>query len=605
MAQWFISAKKADFNKIARDYGIDPVVARIIRNRDIEGEEIGRYLKGGREAMYSPLLLKDMDKAVNILREKIEAGAKIRIIGDYDADGICASYILLRGLAACGADADTVIPHRIRDGYGLNEALVEEAAAEGRDTIITCDNGIAAAPQIELAGRLGLTVIVTDHHEIPYEEDEEGNRSYLIPGAAAVVDPKQEDCPYPYKNICGSTVAYKLIQQLTEVMGNALQQGNALIQGRENPAAREKEELLEELLEIAAFATICDVMELRDENRIIVKCGLENMHSTRNIGLKALMEVCGVDAKELSAYHIGFVLGPCMNATGRLDTAKRALELLQAGDRSRAVELAGRLKGLNDSRKELTIQGTEEAIGLIEGSSLLEDRVLVVYMPEVHESLAGIIAGRLREKYGRPAFVLTRAEGGVKGSGRSVEGYHMYEEMTLCKEYFTRYGGHRQAAGLSMEEKNIESFRRAINESCRLTREDLEEKVHIDVAMPLSYITKRLVNELELLEPFGMGNRKPVFAQKDIHILSGRILGKNRNVGKYTIADGSGRTYEMLYFGDLEAFRLFLEKRAGVYMAERLYSGERVDIALSITYYPVINSYKGRETLQIMMQHYR
>ncbi|MCI6552532.1 MAG: single-stranded-DNA-specific exonuclease RecJ [Lachnospiraceae bacterium] len=605
MAQWFISAKKADFNKIARDYGIDPVVARIIRNRDIEGEEIGRYLKGGREAMYSPLLLKDMDKAVNILRDKIEAGAKIRIIGDYDADGICASYILLRGLAACGADADTVIPHRIRDGYGLNEALVEEAAAEGRDTIITCDNGIAAAPQIELAGRLGLTVIVTDHHEIPYEEDEEGNRSYLIPGAAAVVDPKQEDCPYPYKNICGSTVAYKLIQQLTEVMGNALQQGNALIQGRENPAAREKEQLLEELLEIAAFATICDVMELRDENRIIVKCGLENMHSTRNIGLKALMEVCGIDAKELSAYHIGFVLGPCMNATGRLDTAKRALELLQAGDRSRAVELAGRLKGLNDSRKELTIQGTEEAIGLIEGSSLLEDRVLVVYMPEVHESLAGIIAGRLREKYGRPAFVLTRAEGGVKGSGRSVEGYHMYEEMTLCKEYFTRYGGHRQAAGLSMEEKNIESFRRAINESCRLTREDLEEKVHIDVAMPLSYITKRLVNELELLEPFGMGNRKPVFAQKDIHILSGRILGKNRNVGKYTIADGSGRTYEMLYFGDLEAFRLFLEKRAGVYMAERLYSGERVDIALSITYYPVINSYKGRETLQIMMQHYR
>lgn len=605
MAQWFISAKKADFNKIARDYGIDPVVARIIRNRDIEGEEIGRYLKGGREAMYSPLLLKDMDKAVNILREKIEAGAKIRIIGDYDADGICASYILLRGLAACGADADTVIPHRIRDGYGLNEALVEEAAAEGRDTIITCDNGIAAAPQIELAGRLGLTVIVTDHHEIPYEEDEEGKRSYLIPGAAAVVDPKQEDCPYPYKNICGSTVAYKLIQQLTEVMGNALQQGNALIQGRENPAAREKEELLEELLEIAAFATICDVMELRDENRIIVKCGLENMRSTRNIGLKALMEVCGVDAKELSAYHIGFVLGPCMNATGRLDTAKRALELLQAGDRSQAVELAGRLKGLNDSRKELTIQGTEEAIGLIEGSSLLEDRVLVVYMPEVHESLAGIIAGRLREKYGRPAFVLTRAEGGVKGSGRSVEGYHMYEEMTLCKEYFTRYGGHRQAAGLSMEEKNIESFRRAINESCRLTREDLEEKVHIDVAMPLSYITKRLVNELELLEPFGMGNRKPVFAQKDIHILSGRILGKNRNVGKYTIADGSGRTYEMLYFGDLEAFRLFLEKRAGVYMAERLYSGERVDIALSITYYPVINSYKGRETLQIMMQHYR
>ncbi|MBR6771504.1 MAG: single-stranded-DNA-specific exonuclease RecJ [Lachnospiraceae bacterium] len=590
MAQWFIAAKKADFNKIAQDYNIDPVVARLMRNRDITEEEIPRYLKGGRESMYSPCQLKDMDRAVEILKKKIDTKAKIRIIGDYDADGICASYILLRGLTVCGADVDTVIPHRIKDGYGLNDSLVEEAAAEGRDTIVTCDNGIAAAPQITLAKKLGLTVIVTDHHEIPYEENQDGERHFLVPEAEAVVNPKQSDCPYPYKNICGATVAYKLIQQLAQAV---------------NMEAEAKKELLEELLEIAAFATICDVMELKDENRIIVKCGLENMRSTRNIGLKALMEVCQIDAKELSAYHIGFVLGPCMNATGRLDTAKRALELLQAKERRQAVEIAGQLKGLNDSRKELTLQGTEQAIDLIEKGELSKDRILVVYLPEVHESLAGIIAGRLREKYGRPAFVLTRGEEGVKGSGRSIESYHMYEEMTLCKEYFTKYGGHSQAAGLSMEEENVDKFRKAINQSCRLTPEDLEEKVHIDVAMPISYVTKRLVEELELLEPFGMGNKKPIFAQKDIHILSGRILGKNRNVGKYQITDGSGGCYDMLYFGDLEAFGLFLRQKAGDYMVERLYQGERVDIALSITYYPAINSYKGRESLQITMQHYK
>ncbi len=586
MAQWLVAAKRADFQKMAEQYKIDPVIARLIRNRDVVGdEEIRKYLDGGVEDLYSPTLLKDMDRAVEVLKDKIASGAKIRIIGDYDADGICASYVLLKGLSVCGARADTVIPHRVKDGYGLNESLLEDAAKDGIDTVVTCDNGIAAAAQIAYGRQLGLTVVVTDHHEIPYEEGEDGSRMYLLPEAAAVVDPKREDCGYPCKNICGAVVAYKLVQQLLEEYG--------------------KKEILEELLEIAAFATVCDLMELKDENRIIVKCGLKNMRHTKNLGLKALMEVCGIEAEKVSAYHIGFILGPCMNATGRLDTAKRALALLQSSERGEAVALAAELKNLNDIRKEMTVKGAEEAVACIERNGLEKDRVLVVYLPEVHESLAGIIAGRIREKYGKPAFILTKGEEGVKGSGRSIEGYHMYEEMTGCKEFFTKYGGHKMAAGLSMQEKDVDAFREKINGKCRLTPEDLEEKVHIDVAMPLSYISKGLIEELELLEPFGIGNTKPVFAQKDVHILNGRIMGKNRNVGKYWVTDGGGRFYDMMYFGDLEAFHGFLEEKAGGYMVNRLYSGERVDIPVSILYYPDINRYGGRESIQIVMRGYR
>ena len=586
MAQWLVAAKRADFQKMAEQYKIDPVIARLIRNRDVVGdEEIRKYLDGGVEDLYSPALLKDMDRAVEVLKDKIASGAKIRIIGDYDADGICASYVLLKGLSVCGARADTVIPHRVKDGYGLNESLLEDAAKDGIDTVVTCDNGIAAAAQIAYGRQFGLTVVVTDHHEIPYEEGEDGSRMYLLPEAAAVVDPKREDCGYPCKNICGAVVAYKLVQQLLEEYG--------------------KKEILEELLEIAAFATVCDLMELKDENRIIVKCGLKNMRHTKNLGLKALMEVCGIEAEKVSAYHIGFILGPCMNATGRLDTAKRVLALLQSSERGEAVALAAELKNLNDIRKEMTVKGTEEAVDCIEKNGLEKDRVLVVYLPEVHESLAGIIAGRIREKYGKPAFILTKGEEGVKGSGRSIEGYHMYEEMTGCKEFFTKYGGHKMAAGLSMQEKDVDAFREKINGKCRLTPEDLEEKVHIDVAMPLSYISKGLIEELELLEPFGIGNTKPVFAQKDVHILNGRIMGKNRNVGKYWVTDGGGRFYDMMYFGDLEAFHGFLEEKAGGYMVNRLYSGERVDIPVSILYYPDINRYGGRESIQIVMRGYR
>ena len=589
MAQWFIAAKKADFNGIAERFHIDPVVARIIRNRDVVGdEEIRKYLWGSREDLYDPGLLKDLDKAVGLLREKIVRGAKIRIIGDYDADGICAAYILVKGLSACGAVVDTVIPHRVKDGYGLNDVLIGDAAKDGVDTIVTCDNGIAAGTQIALAGELGMTVIVTDHHEVPFEEGADGEHRFLLPEAAAVVDPKQEGCPYPFKNICGAVVAYKLVQRLAAGTG-----------------AGKTGDLLEELLEIAAFATVCDVMELRDENRILVKCGLESMKHTKNEGLKALIEVCGLEGKELSAYHIGFILGPCMNATGRLDTAKRALALLQSRDKAEAVGIATELKDLNESRKELTLEGVRQAVELIEGSRLKEDKVLVVYLPEVHESLAGIIAGRIREKYGKPAFVLTMGEDGVKGSGRSIESYDMYGEMTACRECFTKYGGHKMAAGLSMEKGKVEEFRRKLTGRCLLTEEDFEEKVHIDVAMPLDYLTRSLVEQLALLEPFGVGNGKPVFAQKDVHIMGGRILGKNRNVGKYSITDGSGRYYEMVYFGDLEAFRGFLVQKAGAYMVNRLYCGEKVDIPISITYYPDINRYGGRESLQIVMQHYR
>lgn len=589
MAQWFISAKKADFNGIAERYRIDPVLARIIRNRDIIGDEaIGKYLNGTKEDMYPPDKLKDLEKAVRILGNKIKEGAGIRVIGDYDADGICSSYILIKGLRACGAAADTVIPHRIRDGYGLNETLIEEAHAEGIDTVITCDNGIAAIGQIAYAKRLGMTVIVTDHHEIPYEENEEGIRSYRLPEADAVVNPKQADCAYPYKGICGAVVAYKVIRQLFSRM----------------QPLKEKE-LLEEFLEIAAFATVCDVMELRDENRIIVKCGLKNMQHTANKGLKALIEVCGLEGKPLSAYHIGFVLGPCMNATGRLDTAERALSLLLCEERAKAVETAAELKNLNDSRKEMTLRGTKEAIEIIETGMLLQDRVLVVYMPEIHESLAGIIAGRLREKYAKPVFVLTKGEDGIKGSGRSIEGYHMYEAMTACKELFTKYGGHKMAAGLSMKEGNIVRLRARLNETCSLTEADLEEKVHIDVAMPLSYISEEFIRQLELLEPFGAGNTKPVFAQREIHIINGRIMGKNQNVGKYGIKDENGVFYDMMYFGDLDEFHLFLTQRAGEETLRRLYGSGGVDIAVSITYYPSINSYGGRDSLQIVMQKYK
>ena len=593
MANWRVAAKRADFNAIAQKYKITPVLARIIRNRDIIADaDIDKFLHGGIRDLYSPLLLKDMEKAVELLMAKIEQQKKIRIIGDYDIDGICSTYILYRGLCECGAVVDTAIPHRMHDGYGLNEHLIDKAHEAGTDTVLTCDNGIAAYTQIAYANDLGMTVIVTDHHEVPYEE-KDGERAYKVPPAYAVVDPKQEDCTYPFPEICGAVVAYKLVLLLLA-----------------RHFSKEWQEIMESetgyaLLELAAFATIGDVMELKDENRIIVKCGLELMKNTRNIGLRALMDVTEIQSQNIKPYTIGFVLGPCLNATGRLDTATNALELFCAADTQSAVQIAGDLKAMNDSRKELTQKGVEEAICLIEENGLLNDKVLVVYLPEVHESLAGIIAGRIREKYGKPTFVLTNAEDGVKGSGRSIEAFHMYDEMTKCKELFTKYGGHKLAAGLSLPKENVVLFRKELNNNCNLTKEDFEEKVLIDVPMPMDYASFQLVEELALLEPFGNGNPKPQFAHKNVKLLSGRILGAHKNVGKYVVAGESGKRFDMMYFGDLEAFNAFLCNKFGEDNVKQIYEGGSCGLAISVVYYPDINEFRGNTSLQMIMKYYQ
>lgn len=588
MAKWMVSAKKADFTAIAEKFHIDPVIARIIRNRDIVGDEkIDEFLHGTPEDMHSPYLLKDAESAAAILREKIKDGKPIRVIGDYDIDGICSTYILLTGLKYCGAVTDAVIPHRIHDGYGMNEHMITEAHEAGIDTILTCDNGIAAREQIAYAKSLGMTVVVTDHHEVPYEVQEDGTRLECPPPADAVVDPKQAQCGYPFDGICGAVVAYKLIQVL---LG-------------ETPDER-GHELLKELLAFAAFATVGDVMELTDENRIIVRYGLRLISKSANVGMQALLTVNGLQDKPLSAYHIGFVLGPCLNATGRLDTACRALQMFLSGDKSEAVTIAGELKELNDSRKNMTLQGTQQAIRLIEESPLRDDKVLVVYLPDCHESLAGIIAGRIRERYHKPVFVLTRAEDGVKGSGRSIEAYHMYDRMSECKELYTKYGGHKMAAGVSMPEEHVDRFRAYLNEHCELTAEDLEEKIHIDVPMPMSYVTADFVRQLSVLEPFGNGNPKPVFAQKNIRLIRGRILGKNSNVGKYTVEDDTGRKFEMMYFGNMEVWHAFLTETFGQEECDRLYLGGNGSIRIHVIYYPDLDVYQGRERLQMIMQDY-
>ena len=562
--KWIVYAKKAEFDRSGERFGIDPVVARIIRNRDIEGdEEIERYLHGTMSQLHDPRGLYGMDAAVEILREKIAYNKKIRVIGDYDVDGIMSSYLLLKGLMLSGADADVVIPHRIQDGYGLNDHLIEKAFRDGVDTIVTCDNGIAAYGQVELANRLGMTVVVTDHHEVPYEEGE-GGRTYILPPAAAVVDPKQPACSYPFKGICGAVVAFKLMQQL---MGT----------------------VPEDFTEMAAFATVCDVMDLTDENRILVRYGLKAMEHSHNIGLDALIEVSGLRDRPLSAYHVGFVLGPCMNATGRLDTAKRALQLLMSEDHAEAVSIATELKNLNESRKEMTAQGVEQAVRLIEEKGLADRKVLILYLPDCHESLAGIIAGRIREMYGRPVFVLTDGEEGIKGSGRSIEAYSMYEELSKCKDLFTRYGGHRMAAGVSLPSGNLEEFVRRMETECRLTPEDYVEKVYIDVPMPFSYVNEELIRQLSLLEPFGNGNPRPLFAQKGLRLDSVRVLGRNQNVGKYRVTDEYGGHCGLTFFGRQEELQQAWKQKG----------------TLSVTYYPQINVYRGRSEIQFVIQNFQ
>lgn len=609
MAKWMLAARKADFDAIAQKFHISPVLARILRNRDLVTEqEIDRFLNGTFADLHDPSLLKGMQEAGQCLFQKIGQRVKIRIIGDYDVDGVCSAYILLRGLRLLGADVDTVIPHRMKDGYGLNDHLIEQAKEDGIDTILTCDNGIAAADQICLANTCGMTVVVTDHHEVPYEE-QEGERIYRLPPAAVVIDPKQEDCPYPYKQICGAVVAYKLIRYLFREAQKIHWTGR----GGEPVDEQAAQALLQELLSFTALATVCDVMELRDENRILVREGLKEMAKTTNYGLKALLQVNDLYGKPLTPYHAGFVIGPCLNATGRLDTAKRALELFDASSIEEAALIASDLKSMNESRKQMTEDGVKLATQQVE-QELSGDDILVVYLPDCHESLAGIIAGRIREKYHKPVFVLTSAEEGVKGSGRSIEAYSMYEEMNKVKELFARFGGHRQAAGLTLAAEDgfsdaqlADRFRKALNANSTLKSEDFEEVVHIDVPLPLKLADRNFLAELEKLEPFGTGNPKPLFARKQISILSMAKLGKTGKFRRIRIADEQGNPYQAVYFGDGEEMDRYLMQKYG---EERLMQGYRGGLMqgqmeISIVYSPQINSYNGRESIQILIQYYQ
>lgn len=562
MARWVEIRKGADFRAIGEKFQISPMMARLIRNKDITGEqEIEQYLHGTLEDLHPASLMKGIPEAVALLRKKLNEHASIRIIGDYDIDGVCSTYILLRGFRAAGAQVDTDIPDRKKDGYGLNKELVKRAYDAGVDTIVTCDNGIAAVQEIAYAEELGMTVIVTDHHEVQEE----------LPPAQAIVNPRQAACPYPFKKLCGAAVAWKLVGELWKQMELSL------------------EALYDDLLMFAGFATVGDVMDLTGENRILVREGLKRLQATSHPGMSALIEVNELARDTLSAFHIGFVLGPCINASGRLSTAKRALELLDTEEKDLALERAAELKHLNDERKELTEQGLAQAVDLIEHSSLTEDRVLVVYLPDCHESLAGIIAGRIRERYYRPVFVLTRAEDGVKGSGRSIETYSMFEEMSKCKELYTKYGGHPMAAGVSMPEEHVELFRKRLNELCTLTEQDLTEVIHIDMALPFSYVSERLTEELSLLEPFGKGNTKPVFAARNVRVLESRVLGKNQNVLRMKLMDESGTALEGIYFHNCmqEVLRDLQDKKT-----------------IHILYYPEINEFRGRRSLQLRIQGY-
>lgn len=562
---WMLQTKRADFDGIARQFGIDPVTARVIRNRGIEGREnIERYLYGDLDSLYSPWILKDMRPAVDILKRKLKEGQKIRIVGDYDIDGVCSTYILYQALKRLGGNVDYAIPDRIKDGYGINESMIRAAAEDGIDTILTCDNGISAFSQIQTAKDFGMTVIVTDHHEVPADGERE-----ILPPADAVIDPKQRSCSYPFPEICGAVVAYKLVQALYEESGVS------------------REEWLE-LLEFAAIATVGDVMKLQDENRMIVKYGLKKLGHTKNLGLRKLAEKTNLDLSSITAYHIGFVIGPCLNAGGRLQTAKLALSMFLAKDEETAEELAQELKDLNDMRKDMTEHWTAEAKVLAD-TQYRNDKVLVIFLPDCHESLAGIIAGRLREYCQKPAIVLTRSEEAVKGSGRSIESYHMFQKLSEVKDLMLKFGGHPMAAGLSLLEENIDEFRRELNERSGLTEEDFKAKLWIDVPMPIDYINERLVEELKILEPFGQGNEKPLFAQKQVRIRSCRVIGKNKNVVKLVLEGGSGMPMDGILFTDGIAFE---EERAG-------------RTVMDIIYYPEINEYNGNRNLQVVIRNYK
>lgn len=587
MERWVVLNKKADFYEIGKRFHIDPVIARLVRNRDVIGDEnIQTYLYGDLSNLHAPQMLKDVDKAADILVQKIRQQKRIRIISDYDVDGVVSNYILYKGLENCNGLVDYQIPDRIRDGYGINENLIQKAWEDGIDTILTCDNGIAASGQIQYGKKLGMTMIVTDHHDVPYEE-KDGKKIYQIPPADAVVNPKQPDCRYPYPLLCGAVVALKLIMVLYDKF-------------------HKPKDLWQEFLEVAAIATVCDVVALTDENRILVKEGLKRLNHTSNIGLSALITAVGLDGKKITAYHLGYVIGPCINASGRLRSARMALELLLCRNREKALEMALTLKELNEERKDMTMDGVKQAMEIVEQEGFQNDKVLTVYLPDCHESLAGIIAGRIREQYHKPVFVLTDSEeGSLKGSGRSIEAYSMFEEMSQCKDLMTKFGGHPMAAGLTIPKENLGAFHDRLNELATLTEEDFREKIVIDVPMPIQYVTEELVEELKLLEPFGTANPKPLFAQKNLSVLGAKILGARRNVLKLRIADETGYEIDGIYFGNIEDFNEYLTSQFGKNEVEYMYQGRKNAIRMSFTYYPDVNEFRGMKTLQMVIQNFQ
>lgn len=583
MEKWLVFSKKADFDQIGKDYGISPIIARIIRNRDVEGKPaLDTYLKGKLNRMHSPWKLKGMESAVKILRSKIKLSRKIRVFSDYDIDGICGAYILVTALEELGAIVDLRIPDRVTDGYGMNGKMVEEAARDSVDTIITCDNGIAAAEAVERARELGMTVIVTDHHEVPYE-DKWGKREYHLPEADVVIDPKQPECEYPYKEICGAVVAYKYMEALYERMGM-------------------DSRVILKYLQYAAFATVGDVVELLGENRIIVQQGLQFMNRTPNLGLQKLIELNELQDKTITSYHIGFVLGPCLNAAGRIKTAKMAFELLRTTDEKEALRLARHLKDLNEYRKKMTAEGVK--LAMEDAKSFPAHPVLVIYVPGVHESVAGIIAGRIRDYYYKPTIILTGSEQGVKGSGRSIEGYHMFEELSKCKHLLTRFGGHAMAAGMSLEEENVDLLRNTLNRNCRLSAEDLIQKIWIDVAMPFEYASVGLVEQLKVLEPFGKGNERPVFAEKNVSILNLKVVGEKGNVIRMKMANSSGCIMQGVCFEEGEKMLSYLREKFGSEDVEKALAGMPNRIRLNVIYYPRINTYRGYQDVEVTIERY-
>lgn len=570
MEQWFVYKKKADFQKNAEKFQIDPVIARLIRNREIiEEDDIQKYLFGNLSEISDPFLMYGISKAVKILKDKIAQKKKIRIISDYDVDGIVSNYILWKAINDLDGKIDFQIPNRITDGYGINEHIIEQACRDQVDTILTCDNGIAAAEAIQFGRKQGLTMIVTDHHEVPFKVMEDGSRKEHLPNAHVVIDPKQESCHYPYPLLCGAGVVFQLMRALYQEMN-------------------EDETKLEPLLPFLAIATVCDVVDLTGENRIFVKEGLSRINKTENVGLRALLKVHEMEEKPIRAYDLGFVIGPCMNASGRLDTAERVVDLFLEGNTDRAVEMAQNLKELNEERKRMTEKGVLEALEQAEKYVLDGHKVLVLYLPDCHESIAGIIAGRVKDRLHHPVFVLTNAKDGLKGSGRSIEQYSMFEEMMKIEDVFTKFGGHPMAAGCSLEIEKLEEFRRRINAESTLTEEDFVQKVHIDIDMPVDYLNLDFIEQLSVLEPFGKANKKPLFAHRKLKIEQVRVFGKGKNVIKLSLKSSQQTRIDGMIFEEEEIFR---EK-----MGDMKY--------ITCTYYPVINEYQGYKSLQINIQNY-